>query len=108
MLSAPGLTDKILSQRDRIEGENKQVTVMFCDLKGFTPLSEKLNPEVMYAMMDQVYEILIHKVHEFEGTVNEMTGDGSPITAHQTIIKASYMKPSSISWRGWYIIKKHL
>lgn len=71
-----GITDKILSQRDRIEGENRQVTVMFCDMKGFTPLSEKLGPETMYAMMDEVYEILIHKVHEYEGTVNEMTGDG--------------------------------
>jgi class 3 adenylate cyclase/tetratricopeptide (TPR) repeat protein len=71
-----GLTEKILSQRDRIEGEHKQVTVMFCDMKGFTTLSEKLSPEAIYAMMDQVYEILIHKVHEFDGTVNEMTGDG--------------------------------
>jgi len=71
-----GITEKILSQRDRIEGERRQVTVMFCDMKGFTPLSEKLGPEAMYAMMDEVYEILIHKVHEYEGTVNEMTGDG--------------------------------
>ena len=71
-----GLAEKILSQRDRIEGENRQVTVMFCDMKGFMPLSEKLGPETMYAMMDEVYEILIHKVHEYEGTVNEMTGDG--------------------------------
>jgi class 3 adenylate cyclase/tetratricopeptide (TPR) repeat protein len=71
-----GITEKILSQRDRIEGEKKQVTVLFCDMKGFTPLSESLGPEAMYAMMDEVYEILIHKVHEYEGTVNEMTGDG--------------------------------
>jgi hypothetical protein len=71
-----GLADKILSQRDRIEGERKQVTVMFCDLEGFTTLSEKLDPEDAYALMDQVYEILIHKVHDYEGTVNEMTGDG--------------------------------
>jgi class 3 adenylate cyclase len=71
-----GLTEKILSQKDRIEGERKQVTVMFCDMKGFTPLSEKLGSEDMYAIMDQIYEILIHKVHEFDGTVNEMTGDG--------------------------------
>ena len=71
-----GLTEKILSQRDKIEGEHKQVTVMFCDMKGFTPLSEKLGPEKVYAMMDEIYEILIHKVHEYEGTVNEMTGDG--------------------------------
>ncbi len=71
-----GITEKILSQRDKIEGERKQVTVMFCDMMGFTPLSENLDPETMYTMMDQVYEILIHKVHDYEGTVNEMTGDG--------------------------------
>ena len=71
-----GITEKILSQRDKIEGEKRQVTVMFCDMKGFTPLSEKLGPEEVYAMMDQVYEILIHRVHAYEGTVNEMTGDG--------------------------------
>jgi class 3 adenylate cyclase/tetratricopeptide (TPR) repeat protein len=71
-----GLTEKILSQRDRIEGERKQVTVMFCDMEGFTPLSEMLGIEDAYAVMDQVYEILIHKVHDYEGTVNEMTGDG--------------------------------
>lgn len=71
-----GLTDKILSQRDKIEGERKQVTVMFCDMVGFTALSEKLGPEEAYNVMDQVYQILIHKVHDYEGTVNEMTGDG--------------------------------
>ena len=71
-----GITEKILSQRDKIEGELKQVTVMFCDMKGFTPLTDKLGPEEVYGMMDQVYEILIHKVHDYEGTVNEMTGDG--------------------------------
>ncbi len=71
-----GLTEKILSQRDRIEGERKQVTVMFCDMEGYTGLTEKLGPEEAYSMMDQVYEILIHKVHDYEGTVNELTGDG--------------------------------
>jgi class 3 adenylate cyclase/tetratricopeptide (TPR) repeat protein len=71
-----GLTEKILSQRDRIEGERKQVTVMFCDLEGFTPLTEKIGPEEAYSVMNRVYEILIHKVHDYEGTVNEMTGDG--------------------------------
>jgi len=71
-----GLTEKILTQRDKIEGERKQVTVMFCDMEGFTPLVERLGPEEAYSIMDQVYEILIHKVHDFEGTVNEMTGDG--------------------------------
>ena len=71
-----GLTQKILEQKGKIEGERKQVTVMFCDMVGFTSLSERLGPEEIYTLMDQVYEILIHKVHEYEGTVNEMTGDG--------------------------------
>ena len=71
-----GLTEKILARRDRIEGERKQVTVMFCDMEGFAPLSELLGIEETYSIIDQVYEILIHKVHDYEGTVNEMTGDG--------------------------------
>ena len=71
-----GLSEKILAQRDKIEGERKQVTVMFCDMEGFTSLTEKLGSEEMYSVMDQVYEILIHKVHDYEGTVNELTGDG--------------------------------
>jgi hypothetical protein len=71
-----GLTEKILSQRDKIEGERKQVTVMFCDMEGYSQHSERLGPEEAYSIMDQVYEVLIHKVHDYEGTVNEMTGDG--------------------------------
>jgi class 3 adenylate cyclase/tetratricopeptide (TPR) repeat protein len=71
-----GITEKILSQRDRIEGERRQVTVMFCDMQGFTSLSELLGIEETYSIMDKVYEILIHKVHDYEGTVNELTGDG--------------------------------
>jgi predicted ATPase/class 3 adenylate cyclase len=71
-----GITEKILNQKEKIEGERKQVTVMFCDMEGFTPLVEMVGIEEAYRIMDQVYEILIHNVHEFEGTVNEMTGDG--------------------------------
>jgi len=70
------LTQKILAQRDKIEGERKQVAVMFCDMEGFTSLTEKLGSEEMYSIMDEIYEILIHKVHDYEGTVNELTGDG--------------------------------
>src|SRR5512139_2614840 len=73
----PGnITEKILSQRDRIEGERKQVSVLFTDIAGYTTMSEKLDAEEVYSLMDQVYEILIHKVSEYGGTVNEFTGDG--------------------------------
>ena len=70
-----GVTEKILAQKGRIEGERKHITVLFCDLVGFTPMVEKLGYEKAYRLMDKVYEILIHKVHEYGGTVNEMTGD---------------------------------
>ena len=94
-----GITEKILAQRDRIEGERKQVTVMFCDMEGFTQLSDRLGPEEAYNVMDLVYELLIHKVHDYEGTVNEMTGDGimalfgAPIAledAPQRAIRSAY------------------
>jgi class 3 adenylate cyclase len=65
-----------LSQRTKLEGERRQVTVLFCDMAGFTSLTESMGPEATYAMMEQVYEILIRDVYEFEGTVNELTGDG--------------------------------
>jgi predicted ATPase len=71
-----GLTQKILTQKNRIEGEKRQVTVMFCDLAGYSFLAQKLGPEGAYILMDQIYDILIHKVREFGGTVNELTGDG--------------------------------
>ncbi len=71
-----GLTRKILNQRDRIEGERKLVTVMFCDMAAFTPLVERLGPEKAYTVMGQIYEILIRRVNDCEGTINEMTGDG--------------------------------
>ena len=71
-----GIAEKILAQKGRIDGERKQVTVMFCDLVGFTSMSEKLDPEEIYPIIDKVQEILIHKVHDYEGIVNKMIGDG--------------------------------
>lgn len=94
-----GLTDKILTQKKRIEGEHKVLTIMFCDMKGFTPLTEKLGPEETFSLMDKIFEIFIHKVHEYEGIVNEMRGDGIlaffgvPITledAPQRAIRSAY------------------
>ncbi|RJR51188.1 MAG: hypothetical protein C4576_04065 [Desulfobacteraceae bacterium] len=70
------LAKKILSQKDRVEGERRQVTIMFCDMKGFTPLTERLGPEETFTLMDKVFEILLRQVGEYEGTVNEIRGDG--------------------------------
>lgn len=71
-----GLAEKILSQRERIEGERKQVTVLFTDMASYTSMTEKFDPEETYSLMEKVYEILIRKVNEYGGTVNELTGDG--------------------------------
>ena len=71
-----GLTERILSQKSKIEGERKQITVLFCDLVGFTSMSEKLGPEDTYSFVDRLLEILVHKVHDYGGTVNQLLGDG--------------------------------
>ena len=65
------LVDKILTSRSSIEGERKLVTVMFADVAGFTPMSEKLDPEDVHQIMDACFRILMDKVHEYEGTINE-------------------------------------
>ena len=70
------LTEKILANRGRLEGERKLVTVLFTDIAGYTALSAQLGEEAMFALMDELYEVFIHEVHRYEGTVNELTGDG--------------------------------
>jgi class 3 adenylate cyclase/tetratricopeptide (TPR) repeat protein len=70
------LRERGLSQRRKIEGDRRQVTVLFCDMAGFTGMAERIGPEAAYTMMETIYEILMLKVYEFEGTVNELTGDG--------------------------------
>ena len=70
------LTEKILAQRGRIEGERRQVTVMFCDLEGSTALTEKLGDEKAFALIGEIFGILTQQVHRYEGTVQEFRGDG--------------------------------
>jgi class 3 adenylate cyclase/tetratricopeptide (TPR) repeat protein/ribosomal protein L40E len=70
------LADKILTSRSAIEGERKLVTVLFADVAGFTPMSEKLDPEDVHEIMDGCFRILMDEIHRFEGTVNEFRGDG--------------------------------
>ena len=72
----PHLTEKILANRGQLEGERKLVTVLFADLVGYTALSEQLGEEALFAVMDDLYEALIRGVYRYEGTVNELTGDG--------------------------------
>ncbi len=70
------LADKILQSKSVLEGERKQVTVLFADVKGSMDLQEELDPETWHAIMDRFLQILTDGVHRFEGTVNQYTGDG--------------------------------
>jgi class 3 adenylate cyclase len=70
------LAEKILTSRSALEGERKQVTVLFADLKGSMDLGEKVDPEEWYRIMDRFFQILSDGIHRFEGTVDKFTGDG--------------------------------
>ncbi|MDO8475150.1 MAG: adenylate/guanylate cyclase domain-containing protein [Candidatus Rokubacteria bacterium] len=70
------LAEKILTSRSALEGERRQVTVLFTDVAGFTPLAEKLDPEDVHRIMDRCFEVITAEVHRFEGTINQYTGDG--------------------------------
>jgi class 3 adenylate cyclase len=59
-----------------MEGERKQVTVLFADIAGFTAISEQLDPEEVHLLMDGCFARLTEAVHRYEGTVNQYTGDG--------------------------------
>ncbi len=70
------LAEKILTSRSALEGERKQVTVLFADVAGFTALSTRLDPEDLHAVMDGCFRHVMEAVHRYEGTVNQFTGDG--------------------------------
>src|SRR5712671_4977546 len=72
----PHLTDKILAARPALEGERKQVTVLFADLKDSTELIRGLDPEAAQQLLDPALHIMMDAVHRFEGTVNQVLGDG--------------------------------
>lgn len=70
------LADKILKGRSALEGERRQVTVLFADVAGFTALAEKLDPEEVHRIIDRCFDLITAEVHRFEGTINQYTGDG--------------------------------
>jgi adenylate cyclase len=70
------LAQKILTSRGALEGERKQVTVLFADVAGSMELAERLGPEEWHRVLDRFFRILSDGVHRFEGTVNQYTGDG--------------------------------
>jgi adenylate cyclase len=70
------LADKILQSKSALEGERKQLTVLFADVKGSLELAEQVDPEEWHRILDRFFQILAEGVHRFEGTVNQYTGDG--------------------------------
>lgn len=70
------LAEKILTSRSALEGERKQVTVLFCDLANSTPLAERLGSEHMHTLLNRFFELALDAVHRYEGTINQFLGDG--------------------------------
>ena len=71
------LAEKILNSKGALEGERKQVTVLFADLKGSMELLADRDPEVARKLLDPVLERMMEAVHRYEGTVNQVS-DRSP------------------------------
>ena len=70
------LSEKILKARSALEGERRQVTILFADIAGYTSLAEQLDPEEVHQLIDRCFELITAEVHRFEGTINQYTGDG--------------------------------
>src|SRR3989475_10050201 len=92
----PYLVEKILTARSALEGERKQVTVLFADLKGSTELIRDLDPEAAQHLLDPALQRMMDAVHRFEGTVNQVLGDGimalfgAPLAHEDHAIRACY------------------
>jgi class 3 adenylate cyclase len=70
------LAEKILNSKSALEGERKQVTVLFADIQGSMQLATQLDAESWHELLERYFAILNDAVHRFEGTVNQYTGDG--------------------------------
>jgi class 3 adenylate cyclase len=90
------LAAKILASRAALEGERKQVTVLFADLKGSMELLADRDPEDARKLLDPVLELMMEAVHHYEGTVNQAAGDGimalfgAPLAHEDHAVRACY------------------
>src|SRR5262245_27142619 len=90
------LAEKILTSRAALEGERKQVTVLFADLKGSMELLADRDPEEARKILDPVLELMMEGVHHYEGTVNQVMGDGimalfgAPLAHEDHAVRACY------------------
>src|SRR5437016_3438135 len=92
----PYLAEKILMSKSALEGERKQVTVLFADLKGSMELLADRDPEEARQILDPVLEHMMAAVHRYEGTVNQVMGDGimalfgAPLAHEDHAVRACY------------------
>ena len=90
------LAEKILTSRSALEGERKQVTVLFADMKVWLELLADRDPEDGRKLLDPVLERMMEAVHRYEGTVNQVMGDGimalfgAPLAHEDHAVRACY------------------
>src|SRR5215831_1217989 len=90
------LAEKILQSQAALEGERKQVTVLFADLKGSLALLADRDPEEARQLLDPVLQLMMEAVHRYEGTVNQVMGDGimalfgAPLAHEDHAVRACY------------------
>src|ERR1700675_3334037 len=90
------LAERILTSKASLEGERKQVTVLFADVKGSTELIADRDPEDARKILDPVLTLMMDAVHRYEGTVNQVMGDGimalfgAPLAHEDHAIRACY------------------
>src|ERR687892_1108842 len=90
------LAEKMLTSRRALEGERKHVTVLFADLKGSMELLADRDAEDARGLLDAVLERMMEAVHRYEGTVNQVMGDGimalfgAPVAHEDHAVRAAY------------------
>jgi hypothetical protein len=90
------LAEKILTSKTALEGERKQITVLFADLKGSMELLADRDPEEARKLVDPVLTLMMDAVHHYEGTVNQVMGDGimalfgAPVAHEDHAVRACY------------------
>ncbi|MBI3029251.1 MAG: AAA family ATPase [Candidatus Rokubacteria bacterium] len=107
------LAEKILTSKSALEGERKQVTVLFADMKGSMELLSDRDPEEARKLLDPVLERMMEAVHRYEGTVNQVMGDGimalfgAPLAHEDHAVRACYAALRMLESVGQYAEAVH-